>query len=167
MKCRLVHLTGNGIHDEENTACAETRRVLVPKYAMEMGNRGAGSQIYPLHRAVGMIALVRHLGMGKKDNTVVGRVKGMERVLQIGTSHLQVLLRRETWYHDDLWSLGGYVATAPLCTQYAGMMILGKPLSRSYILGCSYHGQRIYHAQCRRRILRDTNGRWTLQAWRT
>ena len=167
MKCRLVHLTGNGIHDEENTACAETKRVLVPKYAMEMGNRGAGSQIYPLHRAVGMIALVRHLGMGKKDNTVVGRVKGMERVLQIGTSHLQVLLRRETWYHDDLWSLGGYVATAPLCTQYAGMMILGKPLSRSYILGCSYHGRRIYHAQCRRRILRDTSGRWTLQARRT
>ena len=167
MKCRLVHLTGNGIHDEESTTCARTKRVLVPKYAMEMGNRGAGSQIYLLHRAVGMIALVRHLGMDKKDNTVVGRVKEMEHVLQTDTSHLQVPLRRITWYHGDLWSLEGYVAAAPLCTRYAGMMILGKSLSQSYILECSYHGLRIYHARCRRRILRGTSGRWTLQAWRT
>ena len=167
MKCRLVHLTGNGIHDEENTTCAETRRVLVPKYAMETGNRGAGSQIYPLHRAVGMIALARHLGMGKKDNTVVGRVKEMEYVLQTDTSHLQVPLRRITWYHDDLWSLEGYVAAAPLCTRYAGMMILGKSLSRSYILECSYLGLRTCRVRCRRRIQRDTSGRWTLQVWRT
>ena len=101
MRCHLGHLTGNGIRDEESTTCARTKHVLVPKYAMEMDNRGAGNQIYLLHRAVVMIALVRHLGMDKKDNTVVGRVREMEHVLRTDTSHRQVPLQRITWCHDD------------------------------------------------------------------
>ena len=44
---------------------------------MEMDNLGVGSQIYLLHHAVVMIALVRHLGMDRKGNTVVGRVSEM------------------------------------------------------------------------------------------
>ena len=61
--------------------------MLVGKYAMEMDNRGAGNQIYLLHRAVVMIALVWHLGMDKKDNTVVERVREIEHVPRGQTRH--------------------------------------------------------------------------------
>ena len=101
MKCHPGHLTGSGIHDEDSTACVRTKRVLVGKYAMEMDNRGAGNQIYLLHRAVVMIALVRHLGMDKKDNTVVERVREMEHVPRTDTSHRQAPHRLITWYHGD------------------------------------------------------------------
>ena len=75
MKCHLGHLTGNGIRDEDSTTCVETKHVLVRRYAMEMGNHGAGNLTCLLHRAVVMIAHVRRLGMDKKDNTVVERVR--------------------------------------------------------------------------------------------
>ena len=87
MKCHPGHLTFSGIHDGDSPTCVETKRVLVGKHAMEMDSRGAGNQIYLLHRAVVMIALVRHLGMDRKDNTVVERVREMEHVPLSDTSH--------------------------------------------------------------------------------
>ena len=43
-------------------------------------------KIYLLHHAAVMIALVQHLGMDKKDNTVVERVREMEHVPRTDTS---------------------------------------------------------------------------------
>ena len=167
MKCHLGHLTGNGIHDEDSTTCVETKHVLVRRYAIKMGNHGAGTLTCLLHRAVVMIAPVRRLGMDKKGNTVVARVKEMERAPRTDTSRRQAPHRLITWYRGDSWSLAGCVIAAPLCIRYAGMMILGKSLSQNYIHECSYHGLRIYHVRCRRRIRRGTSGRWTPQVWRT
>ena len=56
---------------------------------MGMDNLGAESQIYLLHHAAVMIALVQHLGMDRKGNTVVGRVSEMEHALLTDTSHHQ------------------------------------------------------------------------------
>ena len=137
----------------------ETRSELARKRAMETDNRGAGSPIYLLHHAAVLIALVRHLGMDRKGNTVVGRVSEMERVLLTDTSHHQAPPQQETWRHDDLLLSTECVTTAPLCTQCVGMMTPGKSLSRSYTLECLYLGLKICHAQCRRHIQQDTNGR--------
>ena len=93
VKCHPGHLTFSGIHDGDSPTCVRTKRVLVGKHAMEMDSRGAGNQIYLLHRAVVMIALVRHLGMDKKDNTVVERVREMEHVPRTDTSHRRALHR--------------------------------------------------------------------------
>ena len=87
MKQSLEYLTSSGILGGDSTKCVETRSARARKRAMETDNRGAENPIYHLHHAVVMIALVRHLGMDRKGNTVVGRVSEMEHVLLTDTSH--------------------------------------------------------------------------------
>ena len=87
MKQSLEYLTSSGILGGDSTKCVETRSARARKRAMETDNRGAENPIYHLHHAVVMIALVRHLGMDKKDNTVVERVREMEHVPRTDTSH--------------------------------------------------------------------------------
>ena len=115
-------------------------RVHENRGAEKTDNRGAENPIYHLNHAVVLIALVRHLGMDRKGNTVVGRVSEMAHAPLTGTPHLLAPPQRETWRHDDLLSSIGYVTTAPMCTRYNGMMTPSESLSRSYTLGCLYLG---------------------------
>ena len=134
---------------------------------METDNRGAENPTYHLHHAVVLIALVRHLGMVRKGNTVAERVNEMEHVPLIDTSHRQAPHRLATWYHGGLLLSVECVAAAPTCTQYIGMMIPDKSLSRNYTLECSYPGPETYHVRCRRHIQQDMSGHWGGQVRRT
>ena len=167
MKHRPEYHTTNTTRDGDSQECVETRSALAWKRAMEMDSLGAGNQTYPLPRAVVVIAHVQRPGMDKKGSTVAERVNEVEHVPLIGTSHRQAPRRLPTWYHGGLLLSVECVAAAPTCTQYIGMMIPDKSLSRNYILECSYPGPETYHVRCRRHIQQDMSGHWGGQVWRT
>ena len=123
---------------------------------------GADNPIYHLSHAVVLIALVRHLGMVRKGNTVAEHVSGMVHAPVPGTSRLLAPPQREIWRHDGLLSSIGYASPIPMCTRYDGMTIPGGSLSRSCTLECLYPGLRTCPVQCRRPTQHDMNGRWTI-----
>ena len=116
MKNHLEYHTTNTTRDEDSQECVETRSVLAWKRGMKMDSLGAGNQIYPLPRAVVVIAHVRRPGMDKRDNTVAERVNEMEHVPLIDTSHRQAPHRLPTWYHGGLLLSVECDAAAPTCT---------------------------------------------------
>ena len=77
--------------------------------------------IYRLSHAVVLIALVRHLGMVRKGNTVAERVSEMVHAPVPGTSRLLAPPQREIWRHGGLLSSIGYATPVPMCTRYNGM----------------------------------------------
>ena len=99
---------------------------------METDSLGAENPIYRLNHAVVLIALVRHLGMVRKGNTVAERVSEMAHAPVTGTSRLLALPQRETWRYDGLLSSIGYATPVPMCTRYNGMIAPDGSLSQSY-----------------------------------
>ena len=116
MKHHLEYHTTNTTRDEDSQECVETRSVLAWRREMKMDSLGAGNQIYPLPRAVVVIAHVRRPGMDKKGSTVAERVNEVEHVPLIDTSHRQAPRRIPTWYHGGLLLSVECDAAAPTCT---------------------------------------------------
>lgn len=167
MKHHLEYHTTNTTRDEDSQECVETRSVLAWRREMKMDSLGAGNQIYPLPRAVVVIAHVQRPGMDKKGSTVAERVNEVEHVPLIDTSHRQAPRRLPTWYRGGLLLSVECDAAAPTCTQYIGMMIPDKSLSRNYTLECSYPGPETYHVQCRRHMQRGMSGHCRKQVRKT